>query len=189
MSLKPSQAFFNCSLRCGLCIRGIRPTWVWNVCLGPHPRGMDSRIGLSPTTPSLTDTCSGSRKQWYRLTLPTVMGMLMLKAVSLYCLNTEVLGIFSCILSPQLGYKLWRREWLPTSVFLTGESDRGAWLATAHRVTESDTTEQHTHTGYKLRSHNLQVLFYHNSHSIITLILSSSMVLVTFQHLQRLNYI
>ena len=31
-----------------------------------------------------------------------------------------------------------RREWQPTPVFLLGEfMDRGAWLATVHRVTKS----------------------------------------------------
>ena len=34
-------------------------------------------------------------------------------------------------------------EWLPTPVFLPGESqDRGAWQAIVHEVTESDTTER-----------------------------------------------
>ena len=37
---------------------------------------------------------------------------------------------------PRLG----RRAWLPTPVFLPGESmDRGAWWATVHRVAESQT--------------------------------------------------
>ena len=34
----------------------------------------------------------------------------------------------------------WRREWLPTPVFLPGESlDRGAWWATVHGVAKSQT--------------------------------------------------
>ena len=34
----------------------------------------------------------------------------------------------------------WRREWQPTAVFLPGESmDRGAWQATVHGVTKSQT--------------------------------------------------
>ena len=36
----------------------------------------------------------------------------------------------------------WRRSWQPTTIFLPGESHGGAWYATIHRVTESDTTEQ-----------------------------------------------
>ena len=37
----------------------------------------------------------------------------------------------------------WRREWLPTWVFLPGEFrvGRGAWQAIVHEVTELDTTE------------------------------------------------
>ena len=36
----------------------------------------------------------------------------------------------------------WRRKWQPTPLFLPGESqDIGVWLATVHRVTESDMTE------------------------------------------------
>jgi len=31
----------------------------------------------------------------------------------------------------------WRREWLPTPVFLPGESHRGAWQATVHGVAKS----------------------------------------------------
>ena len=33
----------------------------------------------------------------------------------------------------------WRRAWLPTPVFLENNMDRGAWLATVHRVTKSRT--------------------------------------------------
>ena len=34
----------------------------------------------------------------------------------------------------------WRREWLPTPVFLPGEFHRGAWQATVvHGVTKSQT--------------------------------------------------
>ena len=43
-----------------------------------------------------------------------------------------------------LGQKIpWRKKWQPTPVFLPGEShrQRGAWRATVHGVTESDTTE------------------------------------------------
>ena len=37
----------------------------------------------------------------------------------------------------------WRREWLPTLMFLPGElHDRGTWWATVHGVAESNTTEQ-----------------------------------------------
>jgi len=31
----------------------------------------------------------------------------------------------------------WRRAWQPTPVLLSGESHRGIWLATVHRVTKS----------------------------------------------------
>ena len=37
---------------------------------------------------------------------------------------------------------LWRREWLPTPVFLPGGFHRqGAWWAIVHAVTKSDMTE------------------------------------------------
>ena len=40
-------------------------------------------------------------------------------------------------LSPGSERFAWRREWLPTLVFLPGEfMDRGAWRATVHRVTK-----------------------------------------------------
>ena len=36
----------------------------------------------------------------------------------------------------------WRRKWQPTPVFLLGiPTDRGAWWATVHVVSESDSTE------------------------------------------------
>ena len=39
---------------------------------------------------------------------------------------------------PQGGKIPWRRKWLPTPVFLLGESfDRGAWWTTAHSVAQS----------------------------------------------------
>jgi len=35
----------------------------------------------------------------------------------------------------------WRRKWQPTPVFLPGKfQDSGAWWATVHRVTKSQTT-------------------------------------------------
>ena len=41
---------------------------------------------------------------------------------------------------PWVGKTPWRRAWQPTPVFLPGESrDRGAWWATVHGVTESQT--------------------------------------------------
>ena len=33
----------------------------------------------------------------------------------------------------------WRREWLPALLFLPEEFHRGAWQATVHRVTKSQT--------------------------------------------------
>ena len=43
-------------------------------------------------------------------------------------------------LIPGLGRFPWRRAWLPTPVFLPGESmDRGAWRALVHSVTKSRT--------------------------------------------------
>ena len=51
----------------------------------------------------------------------------------------------------------WRTAQQPTWVFLTGEShDRGAWQDTAHKVTESDTTEAtelHKHIILNLAEH------------------------------------
>ena len=48
-------------------------------------------------------------------------------------------------LTPGLGRFPDGREWLPTPVFLPGNSiNRGAWRASVHGVTESDTTEQLT---------------------------------------------
>ena len=41
---------------------------------------------------------------------------------------------------PGLGRFPWRREWLPTPVFLPGEfPDRRAWQATVHGITMSQT--------------------------------------------------
>ena len=41
---------------------------------------------------------------------------------------------------PGVGNIPWRREWLPTPVFLPGEfQDRGAWQALVHGVTKSFT--------------------------------------------------
>ena len=47
---------------------------------------------------------------------------------------------------PWVGKISWRREWLPTPVFLPGEvhGQGKAWRATVHK--ESDTTERLTHT-------------------------------------------
>ena len=43
---------------------------------------------------------------------------------------------------PWVGKIPWRRAEQPPPAFLPGESmDRGAWLATVHRIKESDTTE------------------------------------------------
>jgi len=45
---------------------------------------------------------------------------------------------------PGLGKIPWRRKWQPTSVFLSGESmARGAWWATVHRVTKSQSRLSH----------------------------------------------
>ena len=44
---------------------------------------------------------------------------------------------------PRLGRFPWRREWLPTPVFRSGEVRRGAWQATVHGVARSqERTEQ-----------------------------------------------
>ena len=44
------------------------------------------------------------------------------------------------VLDPWVGKISWRRAWQPTPVFLPGESHgRGAWQATVHRVTKSQT--------------------------------------------------
>ena len=46
---------------------------------------------------------------------------------------------------------VWKRVWQPTPVFCPGESmDRGAWQATIHRVTKSQT---------RLKSLSTQVQF------------------------------
>ena len=48
--------------------------------------------------------------------------------------------IWDASLNPWIGKILWRRKWLPTPVFLPGEShDRGPWRATVHGVTKSQT--------------------------------------------------
>ena len=48
-----------------------------------------------------------------------------------------------CGFNPWVGKIPWKRAWQPTLVFLPGESHRkGAWWATVHRVSGSDTTEQ-----------------------------------------------
>ena len=45
-----------------------------------------------------------------------------------------------CMFNPQVGKIPWRRKWQPTSVFLPEYPiDRGAWLATVHGVTKSQT--------------------------------------------------
>ena len=45
-----------------------------------------------------------------------------------------------CGFDPWVGKIPWRREWQPTLGFLPGKScDRGAWLATVHGVTKSQT--------------------------------------------------
>ena len=41
-----------------------------------------------------------------------------------------------CGFDPWVGKIPWRRAWLPTQTFLPGES-HVAWLATVHRVAES----------------------------------------------------
>ena len=42
--------------------------------------------------------------------------------------------------NPWVGKILWRKEWLPTPVFLLENStDRGAWKAIVHGVTKSQT--------------------------------------------------
>ena len=39
--------------------------------------------------------------------------------------------------NPWVGKIPWRREWLPTPVFLENSMDRGAWQATVHGVAKS----------------------------------------------------
>ena len=54
----------------------------------------------------------------------------------------------TCRFDPWVGKILWRRKWQPTPVFLPGKAhDGGAWWATVHGVTESQTrlSEQHFH--------------------------------------------
>jgi hypothetical protein len=52
-------------------------------------------------------------------------------------------------LDPWIGKIPWRREWLPTPVFLLENSmDTGAWQAIVHGVAESDTAEWLTLTMY-----------------------------------------
>ena len=43
-------------------------------------------------------------------------------------------------LDPWVGKKPWRRAWKSTAVFLLEDiMDRGAWLATVHKVTKNQT--------------------------------------------------
>ena len=49
-------------------------------------------------------------------------------------------NIMRCGFDPRVGKMPWTRAWQSTPVFLPGESmDRGAWRATVHRVTQSQT--------------------------------------------------
>ena len=51
------------------------------------------------------------------------------------------------IFHPWVGKIPWRKQWLSTPVFLLGNPmDRGAWWVIAHRIKESDTTEQLSYT-------------------------------------------
>ena len=51
-------------------------------------------------------------------------------------------AIWETWLDPWVGKIPWRREWLPTPVFLPGEfHGQRSLVAAAHRVTKSDTTE------------------------------------------------
>ena len=44
-----------------------------------------------------------------------------------------------CKFNPWVWKMPWRRAWQPTWVFLPGESHRGVWQATVHKVTKSQT--------------------------------------------------
>ena len=62
----------------------------------------------------------------------------------------------------------WRREWLPTPVFLPGEfQDRGAWQAIVHGVTKSFT--QLSDWGYIHLYIHIYIYIYTHIHSIICL--------------------
>ena len=61
-----------------------------------------------------------------------------------------------CRFNPWVRKSPWRRAWQPTPVFLPGDFiDRGAWRATEHRVTKSQTQLKwlSTYAGDKFKEH------------------------------------
>ena len=82
----------------------------------------------------------------------------------------------------------WRKKWQPTPVFLTGESnpkDRGAWWATVHSITKSQTRlkQLSMHAGLLddslVLSHSSPHLFYHLTYDYFLLIMISVYSIMT----------
>ena len=74
--------------------------------------------------------------RWMNLE-PVIQSELNQKEKNKYCILTHRKSGFN----PCIEKIPWRKEWLPTPVFLTGEffTDGGAWLATVHGDPKSQT--------------------------------------------------
>ena len=67
---------------------------------------------------------------------------------------------------PWVGKSPWRRKWKPTPVFLPGKSHgQGAWRATVHGVTKSQTTTEHNQDAFLMH----KILYNHSAHLLLYL--------------------